>query len=155
MRASNDMHAHAVVQESAGAASAEQAAAWEEERKVSRYAENLPQLEAGLGKWGRETPSDPSKWSCDKTGVKENLWLNLSTGFIGSGRQASHCCLPFSGLQSHSSCQSPLEFHVQMCFALSQGHACQMLLGEKRILQYLPFIQDTTEPSTSGFSAPL
>ena len=85
------MHAHAPVQESAGASTAEQAAQWEEERKMSRYAENLPQLETGLGKWGRETPSDPSKWSCDETGVKENLWLNLSTGFIGSGRQVSHC----------------------------------------------------------------
>ncbi|EIE18246.1 ubiquitinyl hydrolase [Coccomyxa subellipsoidea C-169] len=75
------------VLESAGASTAEQAAQWEEERKVSRYAENLPQLETGLGKWGRYTPSDPSKWSCDETGVRENLWLNLSTGFIGSGRQ--------------------------------------------------------------------
>ncbi|BDA47746.1 Ubiquitin carboxyl-terminal hydrolase 5 [Coccomyxa sp. Obi] len=75
------------VMESAGASAADQAAQWEEERKVSRYADNLPQLDAGLGKWGREIPSDPAMWSCDETGVKENLWLNLSTGFIGSGRQ--------------------------------------------------------------------
>ncbi len=33
-------------------------------------------------------------WFCDETGVKENLWLNLSTGFIGSGRQVSTCLLP-------------------------------------------------------------
>lgn len=26
------------------------------------------------------------QWKCDATGVTENLWLNLSTGFIGSGR---------------------------------------------------------------------
>eukprot|EP00951_Prasinocladus_malaysianus_P012487 scaffold93085_cov33-Prasinocladus_malaysianus.AAC.3 len=32
-------------------------------------------------------PSDPSEWKCDETGVQENLWLNLGTGFIGSGRQ--------------------------------------------------------------------
>ena len=61
--------------------------------KVSQYAENLPQLDTGLGKWGREIPSDPAMWSCDETGVKENLWLNLSTGFIGSGRQVSLTCL--------------------------------------------------------------
>jgi len=29
------------------------------------------------------------QWKCDETGVQENLWLNLSTGFIGSGRQVS------------------------------------------------------------------
>jgi hypothetical protein len=66
---------------------AEETARWEEERRVSRYAEGLPQLEAGLGRWGRQIPSDPALWVCDETGVKENLWLNLSTGFIGSGRQ--------------------------------------------------------------------
>ena len=35
-----------------------------------------------------QIPVDPAKWACDETGVTENLWLNLSTGFIGSGRQA-------------------------------------------------------------------
>lgn len=76
-----------MTQESASATAAEEAARWEEERKVSRYASALPQLEAGLGRWGRQIPSDPSLWTCDDTGVTENLWLNLSTGFIGSGRQ--------------------------------------------------------------------
>ena len=57
-------------------------AVWEEERKVSRYAEDLPQLDTG-----RKISSNPADWRCDETGVTENLWLNLSTGFIGSGRQ--------------------------------------------------------------------
>lgn len=26
------------------------------------------------------------QWKCDETGVSDNLWLNLSTGNIGSGR---------------------------------------------------------------------
>ncbi|CAL5228914.1 g12137 [Coccomyxa viridis] len=75
------------VMEHDNASTADQAAKWEEQRQVSRYAANLPQLEAGLGRHGRQIPSDPSLWVCDETGVKENLWLNLSTGFIGSGRQ--------------------------------------------------------------------
>lgn len=57
-------------------------AAWQEERKVSKYAGNLPQLEAT-----RKVPMDPQQWKCDATGVTENLWLNLSTGHIGSGRR--------------------------------------------------------------------
>ena len=36
---------------------------------------------------GRKVPADPAAWKCDDTGVTENLWLNLSTGHIGSGRQ--------------------------------------------------------------------
>ena len=40
-------------------------------------------------RWGRQIPPDPSQWACDETGATENLWLNLSTGFIGSGRQVS------------------------------------------------------------------
>ena len=35
----------------------------------------------------RKVPADPALWKCDDTGVTENLWLNLSTGHIGSGRQ--------------------------------------------------------------------
>jgi ubiquitin carboxyl-terminal hydrolase 5/13 len=33
------------------------------------------------------------QWKCDDTGVTENLWLNLSTGHIGSGRAVSACKL--------------------------------------------------------------
>ena len=81
------LHEDVAVQEHDNASTADQAAQWEEQRQVSRYARNLPQLEAGLGRFGRQIPSDPSLWVCDESGVKENLWLNLSTGFIGSGRQ--------------------------------------------------------------------
>lgn len=56
---------------------------WEEQRPVSKYAAGLHQEPST----GRTIPSDPSQWACAETGVKENLWLNLSTGTIGSGRQ--------------------------------------------------------------------
>ncbi|KDD72920.1 hypothetical protein H632_c2732p0, partial [Helicosporidium sp. ATCC 50920] len=64
-----------------GAAVQEGVAAWQEERRPSKYAESLEQLPRT-----RTIPPDPSKWRCDETGVTENLWLNLSTGHIGSGR---------------------------------------------------------------------
>lgn len=47
-----------------------------------RYAKGLAQLDTG-----RKISPHPSNWRCDDTGVTENLWLNLSTGHIGSGRQ--------------------------------------------------------------------
>ncbi|KAK9805947.1 hypothetical protein WJX73_007684 [Symbiochloris irregularis] len=65
----------------------DEAAVWEEQRQVSPFALDMPQLEEGQGRWGRSIPSDPSLWACDETGVTDNLWLNLATGFIGSGRQ--------------------------------------------------------------------
>eukprot|EP00775_Hariotina_reticulata_P013148 gene13148-13278_t len=46
------------------------------------YADNLPQLDTG-----RKISSNPADWRCDDTNVTENLWLNLSSGHIGSGRQ--------------------------------------------------------------------
>ena len=63
----------------------EAVAAWEPEAAVSKYADGLPQLPTN----GKTIPSDPSQWRCDESGVTENLWLNLSTGFIGSGRPVS------------------------------------------------------------------
>jgi ubiquitin carboxyl-terminal hydrolase 5/13 len=58
-------------------------AAWEEEEaKDSKYAKDLVQLDNG-----KKLSPDASTWKCDETGVTENLWLNLSTGFIGSGRK--------------------------------------------------------------------
>ncbi|CAK8992054.1 Ubiquitin carboxyl-terminal hydrolase 5 (Deubiquitinating enzyme 5) (Isopeptidase T) (Ubiquitin thioesterase 5) (Ubiquitin-specific-processing protease 5), partial [Durusdinium trenchii] len=60
-------------------------AAWdaaEEPRPVSRFAENLEQLDNGV----RISP-DPKTWKCAESGMTENLWLNLSTGYIGSGRR--------------------------------------------------------------------
>ena len=69
----------------------DESAVWEENRQVSKFADGLQQLEEGVGRWGRSIPSDPTVWACDETGVTENLWLNLSTGFIGSGRQVGPC----------------------------------------------------------------
>ena len=60
-------------------------ATWEPEAAVSKYADSLPQLPTN----GKTIPGDPSQWRCDESGVTENLWLNLSTGFIGSGRPVS------------------------------------------------------------------
>ncbi len=61
----------------------EAAAVWEEERRVSRYAAELPQLSSE----GKRISPNPKDWRCEETGATDNLWLNLSTGFIGSGRQ--------------------------------------------------------------------
>eukprot|EP00890_Picochlorum_soloecismus_P003650 jgi/Picsp_1/4286/NSC_01795-R1_ubiquitin carboxyl-terminal hydrolase 5 isoform 2 len=54
---------------------------WEEEPKISKYAMDLEQLAPK-----RNIPMDPTEWKCEETGATENLWLNLSTGHIGSGR---------------------------------------------------------------------
>lgn len=61
----------------------DQVQVWEEQRAVSKYALELQQELTN----GKTIPSNPSDWRCAETGVKENLWLNLSTGVIGSGRQ--------------------------------------------------------------------
>jgi uncharacterized UBP type Zn finger protein len=60
----------------------EQASTWEEEKRESKYARGLEQLPAD-----RKISPNPADWECEFTGVKENLWLNLSTGKIGSGRR--------------------------------------------------------------------
>jgi hypothetical protein len=31
--------------------------------------------------------SDPKTWKCAASGMATNLWLNLSTGYIGGGRR--------------------------------------------------------------------
>ena len=31
--------------------------------------------------------SDPKTWRCAASGMTANLWLNLSTGYIGGGRK--------------------------------------------------------------------
>lgn len=62
---------------------AQVAAAWEEEdRKESKYAKDLVQLNTG-----KKVSPNPNNWKCEASGVVENLWLNLSTGYIGSGRK--------------------------------------------------------------------
>ena len=58
--------------------------AWEEEpAKPSKYANDLVQLPVGDAK----ISPDPSTWVCAESGMRENLWLNLSDGHIGSGRR--------------------------------------------------------------------
>jgi ubiquitin carboxyl-terminal hydrolase 5/13 len=49
---------------------------------VSKYAEALIQL-----KCEKSISQDPTTWKCEQSGDTENLWLNLSTGYIGGGRK--------------------------------------------------------------------
>ena len=51
--------------------------------KESKYAADLIQLDP----CGKKISSDPKSWACEMSGAKENLWLNLSTGYIGGGRK--------------------------------------------------------------------
>eukprot|EP00755_Sulcionema_specki_P034796 Sspe_Gene.103641::Locus_79475_Transcript_1_1_Confidence_1.000_Length_2558::g.103641::m.103641/K11836/USP5_13, UBP14; ubiquitin carboxyl-terminal hydrolase 5/13 len=60
----------------------QEVAAWEEEVKDSKYAENLEQVPDPP-----KISADPKTWKCQESGMTENLWLNLSTGHIGSGRR--------------------------------------------------------------------
>ena len=43
-----------------------------------KYADELPMLENG-----KAISPNSSTWVCEESGMKENLWLNLSTGHIG------------------------------------------------------------------------
>lgn len=68
----------------AGSVVAEEVATWQEELKETKYADHLVQVENPP-----KIASNPAQWkcqapTCDKT---ENLWLNLSDGFIGCGRK--------------------------------------------------------------------
>lgn len=58
--------------------------AWEddEEIPVSKYCEDLPFVDNGV-----KISPDPKSWKCEKSGDTENIWLNLSDGFIGGGRK--------------------------------------------------------------------
>jgi ubiquitin carboxyl-terminal hydrolase 5/13 len=58
-------------------------AAWEDERRVSAYAAGLVQEDST----GRKVPRDASLWRDAETGATDNLWLNLSDGYIGGGRR--------------------------------------------------------------------
>jgi ubiquitin carboxyl-terminal hydrolase 5/13 len=58
---------------------------WElddEPKPVSKYAQNLPFVDNGV-----VISPEPSTWKCEKSGDTENLWLNLSDGYIGGGRK--------------------------------------------------------------------
>ncbi len=95
-----------------GVASQVDEAAWladDGPRPVSKYAESLIQLDNGV-----KISSDPSTWKCGESGQTQNLWLNLSDGYIGSGRaqvvngetigtgaalkhfEATHCMYPLA-----------------------------------------------------------
>ena len=54
----------------------------DEELVISKYAEDLVQLDNG-----KKVSNDPSSWRDEETGDSQNLWLNLSTGYIGGGRR--------------------------------------------------------------------
>lgn len=54
----------------------------EELKPVSKYCENLPFVDNGV-----KINPDPSTWKCQASGDTENLWLNLSDGYIGGGRK--------------------------------------------------------------------
>jgi len=66
-----------------GASTQQEVAAveWQEEKRPSKYAKDLPQEQTG-----KRVPPDASKWRCDETGAEGNLWLNLSDGHMGQGR---------------------------------------------------------------------
>jgi len=68
-----------------GLATAQDLKVWElddEPKPVSKYFKDLPFVDNGI-----LISPDPSKWKCEKSGDKDNLWLNLSDGFIGGGRK--------------------------------------------------------------------
>lgn len=58
--------------------------AWQDDEviPVTKYYENLPFVDNGVA-----ISPDPKKWKCEKRGDTENIWLNLSDGFIGGGRR--------------------------------------------------------------------
>jgi len=60
------------------------AGSWEAEQeiKVTKYAKDLIQLDSKT-----KISPNPKDWVCAISGDKENLWLNLSDGFIGGGRK--------------------------------------------------------------------
>ena len=54
----------------------------EEDIPVSRYAANLPFVDNGV-----TISPHPNDWKCQKSGDQDNVWLNLSDGYMGGGRQ--------------------------------------------------------------------
>ncbi|XP_072040059.1 ubiquitin carboxyl-terminal hydrolase 5-like isoform X2 [Amphiura filiformis] len=59
----------------------DQIAAWDgEKRIISKYADNLKQLDNGV-----KVP--PSGWKCTGCDLKDNLWMNLTDGTILCGRK--------------------------------------------------------------------
>jgi len=58
--------------------------AWQDDEVVptTKYYKDLPFVDNGV-----QISPDPKSWKCQKRGDTENLWLNLSDGFIGGGRK--------------------------------------------------------------------
>jgi len=54
----------------------------DEDVPVSKYCTELPFCDNGV-----VIDPNPASWKCAKSGATENLWLNLSDGYIGGGRK--------------------------------------------------------------------
>eukprot|EP00977_Amphora_coffeiformis_P027649 scaffold34628_cov166-Amphora_coffeaeformis.AAC.17 len=68
-----------------GVATQQDVQAWQmdEDIPVSKYAnDDLPFVDNGV-----LIDPNPSTWKCEASGATENLWLNLSDGYIGGGRK--------------------------------------------------------------------
>ncbi|XP_040284198.1 ubiquitin carboxyl-terminal hydrolase 13 isoform X2 [Bufo bufo] len=76
---------------------------WEEELQVSKFANNLVQIDNGV-----RIP--PSGWKCAKCELRENLWLNLTDGSIMCGKWFCSG----SGGNGHA-----LEHHKQLGYPLA------------------------------------
>ncbi|KAK2496028.1 hypothetical protein MC885_009231, partial [Smutsia gigantea] len=76
---------------------------WENELPVSKYANNLTQLDNGV-----RIP--PSGWKCARCDLRENLWLNLTDGSVLCGKWFSDS----SGGNGHA-----LEHHRDMGYPLA------------------------------------
>jgi ubiquitin carboxyl-terminal hydrolase 5/13 len=70
----------------AGLTTQQDVKAWQldmdEDIPVSKYAAALAFVDNGV-----VIDPDPASWKCQKDGSTENLWLNLSDGYIGGGRR--------------------------------------------------------------------
>jgi len=68
-----------------GVATQQDVQTWQmdEDIPVSKYAnDDLPFVDNGV-----LIDPDPSTWKCEASGATQNLWLNLSDGYIGGGRK--------------------------------------------------------------------
>jgi len=77
------LSADSIIQHS-GLAVQQELKAWELDCPIpeSKYFKDLPFVDNNI-----LVSPHPSKWKCQKSGDTENLWLNLSDGFIGGGRR--------------------------------------------------------------------
>jgi len=78
----------AVVNHVSSAVDAKAATEWVEEIKTSKYANDLP-IDDCITQGTKHVVdiSDPTQWACEESGLTTGLWLNLSDGYIGSGRK--------------------------------------------------------------------